>query len=113
MMTNKHSVCPKAARLAAALFRPFTAAVLTVLSTEGLIGTGAFAKPAGYDFKLVAALGDPLPGGLSFINDFEPGAINNRGDIFTGADTGIGDEFQGEGVFLFTKDGQLSVLGQC
>src|SRR5437667_642780 len=112
MTTNNLPKSPKAAGLTAALFKALTAAAsLTLFSAAALFGTRAFAGPAGYDFRLVATLGDPVPGGRTLINDFEPGAINNRGDIFTGADTGVGAEFQGEGVFLFTKGGQLSVLG--
>jgi hypothetical protein len=57
----------------------------------------------GFRYQLLTSLGSPAPGGGMFINDFEPGGLNNRGDALFGADLGPeGDPstFEGEGVFL-------------
>jgi len=66
-------------------------------------------------FQVLATLGDPvsLPTGPAFrINDFEPNAINNKGDILFGNDLGTTNDptsFFGEGVFL-RSHGQETVL---
>jgi len=66
-------------------------------------------------FQVLATLGDPvsLPTGPAFrINDFEPDAINNKGDIVYGNDLGTANSsstFFGEGVFL-RSHGQETVL---
>src|SRR5207245_8130770 len=55
-------------------------------------------------FRVLATLGDPAPGGAGFrINDFEPNAINNQGDVLYGNDLGTTSDpssFYGEGVIL-------------
>jgi hypothetical protein len=66
-------------------------------------------------FQVLATLGEQvsLPTGTAFrINDFEPNAINNRGDILYGDDLGTANDpatFFGEGVFL-RSHGQETVL---
>jgi hypothetical protein len=49
-------------------------------------------------------LGNAAPGGIGFhVNDFEPGALNNKGDVFYGTDLGTANDPAttfGEGVFL-------------
>jgi len=55
-----------------------------------------FGGPPAYTFKPISFLGDPVPGGGTFINDYEPSGINNRGQIAFTADLSAG----GEGVFL-------------
>lgn len=62
-----------------------------------------------YNFQPLAFLGDPVPGGggYEFTFDFEPGEINNRGQVVFGADLTIG----GEGVFLAEK-GQLAAIAR-
>jgi hypothetical protein len=69
----------------------------------------ALAKPAEYTFTPLAFLGDLAPGpeGGSFRNDFEPGGINNRGDLVFGADVTT----EGEGIFLLRK-GQISQIAR-
>jgi len=82
-----------------------TGYLLTTLGLAGLFLTTLCmpveAQHASYSFSQLAALGDPAPGGGSHINDFEPGAINNRGDVIYGTDLATsGGTFLGEGVFL-------------
>jgi hypothetical protein len=66
-------------------------------------------------FQVLATLGDSvsLPTGPAFrINDFEPDALNNQGDIVYGNDLGTANDpttFFGEGVFL-RSHGQETVL---
>src|SRR5713226_1732141 len=67
-------------------------------------------------FQVLVTLGDPvaLPTGPAFrLNDFEPGGLNNQGDIVYGNDLGTANDpatFFGEGVFL-RSHGQETVLG--
>src|SRR6478736_2260804 len=56
----------------------------------------AAARSSGYRFRVAAVLGDPEPGGGTFINDFEPSAFNNAGKVAFTADVDTG----GEGVFV-------------
>jgi hypothetical protein len=68
-------------------------------------------------FQVLGTLGTQvaLPTGTAFrINDFEPDAMNNRGDIVYGDDLGTANDpstFFGEGVFLRDSHGQETVLG--
>jgi len=68
-------------------------------------------------FQVVGTLGTTvsLPTGTAFrINDFEPGGLNNQGDIAYGDDLGTANDpstFFGEGVFLRNSHGQETVLG--
>jgi hypothetical protein len=61
-----------------------------------------------YGFEPLAFLGDAAPGGGTFELDFEPGAINNRGELAFVADTSTG----GEGVFLASK-GRITALARA
>ncbi len=86
------------------------ALLLALLFAAGLYGAlprTALAEPKGYEFTPLAFLGDPAPGGGNFFFDFEPGGINNRGDVSFGADLTTG----GEGVFLWSQ-GQLSAIAR-
>jgi hypothetical protein len=38
-------------------------------------------KAAGYTYTKIAALEETAPGDAKYIDDFEPGQINNRGDV--------------------------------
>jgi hypothetical protein len=70
-----------------------------LLLTMGLVGTmphRALAQPAGYVFTPIAFIPGPAPGGGSFINDFEPNAINDPSELAFVADVDTG----GEGIFL-------------
>ncbi len=62
-----------------------------------------------YRFEPLAFLGDQAPGkgNVKFDFDFEPGSLNNRGDLAFGADLSTG----GEGVFL-RRQGKLSALAR-
>ena len=82
----------------------------TVIAIALLIAAGprdAPAAPSAYVFAPVAYLGDPTPAGGAFVNDFEPGGLNNHGDMAFGADVSTG----GEGVF-FRHNGQFTQLGR-
>ena len=88
---------------------------IIVLLVVGLLwntALGVLANAAGYVFTPIAFLGDPAPGpeGGTFINDFEPSAINNKGEVLFGADASTG----GEGIFLALKDaGWTAMLMAC
>ena len=67
-----------------------------------------------FTFQAIDFLGTtaPGPGNLQLINDFEPGRINNRGDVAFGADLGDSNgNFLGEGVYLLHQ-GQFTALGR-
>jgi hypothetical protein len=59
-------------------------------------GEEAASSKASYGFTLLAANGGAAPGGGTYVNDFEPGGLNNRGQFSYAADVSTG----GEGVFL-------------
>jgi len=65
----------------------------------------ALAGLAGYSFTPIAFLDNPAPGGGNFTFDFEPSAINNRGEVGFTADVTTG----GEGVFVGLR-GQLAQI---
>ncbi len=71
-----------------------------------LFATLTAAPPAaaqtGYAYRAIAFVGDPVPGGGIFVNDFEP-VLNNMGDVAFTAD--LSDD--GEGIFL-VRDGGLT-----
>ena len=62
-----------------------------------------------YGFQPLAFLDDPAPGtgNVRFTFDFEPGSLNNRGELAFGADLSS----SGEGVFLH-RAGKLSALAR-
>src|SRR5947208_10845801 len=65
----------------------------------------ALAGLAGYSFTPIAFLDNPAPGGANFTFDFEPSAINNRGEVGFTADVTTG----GEGVFVGLR-GELTQI---
>jgi hypothetical protein len=80
-----------------------------LLLTMGLVGTmphRALAQPAGYVFTPVAFIPGAAPGGGTFVNDFEPGAINIQGEVVFVADASTG----GEGVFVGSTAGPLAQI---
>src|SRR5436190_10579099 len=79
--------------------------IATVLALALALVPVALAGLSGYSFTPIAFLGDPVPGGGNFINDFEPTAINNRGEVGFTADVTTG----GEGVFVGLR-GQLTQI---
>src|SRR5436305_7100302 len=65
-----------------------------------------------YSITKVANLGSSAPEGGFHINDFEAGAINNRGDMLFATDLGNDPSTTlGEGVFLL-RAGQTSALAR-
>jgi hypothetical protein len=88
-----------------------TPVMLVAALAAGSMPSDALAEPTGYSFSPLVDLGDPTPGepaGGFFRNDFEPGGINNRGDVVFGADVTTG----GEGVFLLKKGQTVSQLAR-
>src|SRR6266480_6273175 len=67
----------------------------------------ALADPSGYEFKILARIPGPAPGGGMFTSDFEPYAINASGSIAFVADLGTG----GEGVFA-GRTNQISAIAR-
>ncbi|MBI3463308.1 MAG: hypothetical protein HY000_09650 [Planctomycetes bacterium] len=68
-----------------------------------------------YSFKPIAFLGDTVPGGAipgvgtaKFTFDFEPGDINNSGQLVFGADMTTG----GEGTFFADAGGKLTAMAR-
>ena len=59
-------------------------------------------------FEKIATLGDPAPGGGSFMRDFEPWGLNNRGDLAFAADVSVARE----GVFLLRRGGSAVQLAR-
>src|SRR5207248_447698 len=56
--------------------------------------------------QVLATLGEAAAGAGFRINDFEPSAVNNRGDVLYGDDLGTTSDpssFYGEGIFLRDK----------
>ncbi len=74
-----------------------------------------------FSYQALAFLGDPVPGGAiaghgtaQFTFDFEPGNINNRGQLAFGADMAVPADpsFFGEGVFLADSKGKISAIAR-
>jgi hypothetical protein len=86
-----------------------TSVAAPLLLAALLLGTTpgeARAQAGGYSFEVIAFLDGPAPGGGEFTNDFEPSAINNRGDMAFTADLIVPGQ---EGAFL-VHDGELTEL---
>src|SRR5262245_29797660 len=97
-------------RLRARGYRRGLAVAATAALTIAVAWTGIRAAgPGGFRFDLLASVGDPIPGdpGVNYVNDFEPGALNNNGDLAFGADVSTG----GEGIF-FRRNGEVVELGR-
>jgi hypothetical protein len=80
-----------------------TASVIPVVAVAG----SAEATPGGYTVTEITALGQPAPGGGTFVNDFEPSAINSSGAVAFTADLSVAGQFLGEGVFI-AKNGTIT-----
>ena len=74
--------------------------VLTAAETEGLVflyptkpsePSVLSQTPSAHDFRVLAALGVPAPGGGNYLNDFEAGTVNGRGDVAFVADVPEGE----------------------
>ena len=78
----------------------------------GLAPSGVLAAGPAYEFHVVAYLGDAAPGGGVFNNDFEPTALNNRGQL---AFTAEPDPTNGEAIFIADNNGltQIARYGQA
>ena len=106
--TNHHGI--------GAVQHPKPAPAILVVGLAGLISVAAAssrsvaAEPA-YTFKVITTIGSAAPGGGAFVNDFEPSALNNRGQLAFTADLAVsGDqgEFH-EGLFL-TDGGSIQQI---
>ena len=83
------------------------AAAVALVSIAYASPHAALAAAPSYAIQLLAKVGDPLPAGGTFVNDFEGGAINANGDIAFGADVSSG----GEGIFI-RRGGQIVELAR-
>src|SRR5438874_13553572 len=90
-----------------------TLITLALLAAIGLATAPRSACAAGppYTFKVVTTIGSPAPGGGAFGNDFEPTALNNRGQLAFTAEPDLPFE---EGIFLAGSGGiqQIMRFGQ-
>ena len=84
--------------------------MLASLTAPPILAASNSSEPLEFTLRPLAYLGDPAPGGGEFFFDFEPYAINNRGDVGFGADLLVGDVEIGEGVFLRTREAELLEL---
>lgn len=107
-MTKMKSKCRYASAALAALLGVMAAT--SVWASDDGTDRGA----GGYTFKILAALGDNVPtasggnDGVKFDFDFEPGELNNNGQVAFGADMSIGNE----GVFLTNGRGKVTTLAR-
>jgi hypothetical protein len=84
------------------------AVLVTAAVTPVAAGAGsAQAAAGGYTITEITALGQPVPGGGTFVNDFEPSAINSSGAVAFTADLSVDGQFPGEGVFI-AKNGKIT-----
>src|SRR5258708_40004127 len=80
---------------------PITLALLAAIGLATAPHSACAADPS-YTFRVVTTIGSPAPGGGAFTNDFEPSALNNRGQLaFTAEPDGPFEE----GVFLAGSGG--------
>ncbi len=75
---------------------------ILVLGLAGLLSLaaapgGSLAAGPAYTFNVVTTIGSAAPGGGAFVSDFEPTALNNRGQIAFAAEPDVPGE---EAVFL-------------
>ena len=89
---------------------------LIALTLFGAIGTArhdVWANPDGFVFAPIAFLGDPAPGGATFLDVFESNFINNRGDVLFGSNVTANEE---QGIFLLPRRGntiaEIARVGQ-
>lgn len=86
---------------------------LTVVETDGLVflyppkPSVISQTPAAFDFRLLAALGDPAPGGGNYWNDFEVGSVNGGGDVAF-----VADVPEGEALFV-ARQGAVSQVARA
>ncbi len=76
-----------------------TPTILALLAVIGLATAprNAYAADPPYTFKVIATIGSAAPGGGAFVNDFEPGRLNNHGHLAFTAEPEL--PFQ-EAIFL-------------
>lgn len=90
-----------------AILVAITGASGSARSVAAPLGVAGAAGPsaAGYSFKNIVTLGDPAPGGGTYMNDFEPWGLNNRGEASFASDTALG-----EAGYLADKSGVHRIL---
>jgi len=84
-------------------------AVMGVALLVAVVGTGShavLADPTGFVFTPLVFLGDPTPGGETFLDVFDSSRINNRGNVLFGANVTVDEE---GGLFLVNR-GELSQI---
>ncbi len=91
--------------------------VALLVAVIGSLSHHAWAHPEGYVLTPLAFLGDPAPGGGTFLSTFESNVINNRGEVLFGSNVPpevTPDEFGPAGVFLLRKGvtSQLARTGE-
>jgi hypothetical protein len=92
--------------------------LVLLVAMGGSASRDAVADPGGFAFKALAFLGDPAPGGGTFLSTFESNVINNRGEVLFGSNVPpevAPDEFAPAGVFLLRKGAttQLARTGEA
>jgi hypothetical protein len=102
-MKTKNMTVKKVAAVLALVLALVPVALAGLMRTQKT--NAALGKPSGYSFTAIAFLDNPAPGGGNFTFDFEPSAINNRGEVGFTADVTTG----GEGVFVGLR-GQLTQI---
>src|SRR5436305_4838104 len=78
-----------------------------LLRVESLEDRSLLSGAGAISYQTLATLSLPGAAGGTFVNDFEPGGLNNHGDVAFGADASTG----GEGVFL-RHNGQIMELAR-
>lgn len=81
-------------------------AVVAVCGSLALIEQDISAQADGFTFAPIASLGDPAPGGGTFLDVFEASVINDRGDILFGSNVTTNGE---QGIFLLPAEGDTLI----
>jgi hypothetical protein len=83
-------------------------AAVGVTLLVAVVSPNALARPKGFVFTPLAFLGDPTPGGDTYLDVFESNFINNRGDVLFGANVTTDAE---QALFLLKK-GETSQIAR-
>jgi hypothetical protein len=82
--------------------------VALLVAAVGGRSPDVWADREGFEFTPLVFLGDPTPGGDTFLDVFESNRINNRGDVLFGSNVTAVEE---QGLFLLRK-GVLSQIAR-
>jgi hypothetical protein len=85
--------------------------VALLVEVAGSWSPDVFADPKGFVFTPIVFLGDPTPGGDTFLAVFESNRINNRGDVLFGTNVTTEEE---QALFLLRKReiSQIARIGE-